>query len=256
SDLLRTYGVISHMGYGIGVYDLNAMESNDAPNRPSGYREVQEQVVLSPGKNDPECFQPNTSTPKPPDYAIQEIYLSAEAAVRGDPADPSKILIYAPDPYRGLLDMRFSPDKYQNNPDPAISPSACDTRGPIGLILRATDPTANHPRIQALMNAYQSAAGRQPFIHFISVSPYNWRREKKDNAKGVRGSIPDAAVSRDYILLAGGDLGVVVVEVGGNPAPNLPGYPSSYWPLKNEHVADIIWVPGGAVAVRAIPRTN
>jgi len=256
SKNLRTYGVISHMGYGIGVYDLNAMESNDAPNRPSGYREVQEQVVLSPGKNDPECFQPNTSTPKPPDYAIQEIYLSAEAAVRGDPADPSKILIYAPDPYRGLLDMRFSPDKYQNNPDPAISPSACDTRGPIGLILRATDPTANHPRIQALMNAYQSAAGRQPFIHFISVSPYNWRREKKDNAKGVRGSIPDAAVSRDYILLAGGDLGVVVVEVGGNPAPNLPGYPSSYWPLKNEHVADIIWVPGGAVAVRAIPRTN
>src|SRR6185369_3424297 len=51
SKNLRTYGVISHMGYGIGIYDLNAMESNDAPNRPSGYREVQEQVVLSPGKD-------------------------------------------------------------------------------------------------------------------------------------------------------------------------------------------------------------
>jgi len=251
----RTYGVISHMGYGVGVYDLNAMESNDAPNRPSTYKALQEQIVLSPGKNDDACFQPNTTTPKPPDYAIQEIYLSAEAAIRTDASAPNEIRVYAPDPYRGLLDMRFTPDKVQNNPDAAITPTECQTRAPIGLILRATDPSANHPRVQALMNAFQSQAGRSPFIHFISVSPYSWRREAQDNAKGVRGSTPNAAVSRDYLLLAGGDLGVIVVEVGGSPAPNLPSYPP-YWPLKNEHVADVIWVPGGAVAVRTIPRTN
>jgi len=255
SKNLRTYGVISHMGYGVGVYDLNAMESNDTPNRPSSYRELQEQVILSPGKNDPACFQPNTSVPKPPDYAIQEIYLSAEAAIRSDAAAPNEIRVYAPDPYRGVLDMKFTPDKIQNNPDPTITPSACDTRAPVGLILRATDPSATHPRIQALMSAFQSAAGRQPFIHFISVDNYSWRREAQDNAKGVRGSTPNAAVSRDYILVAGGDIGVVVVEVGGNPPPSLPSYPP-YWPLRNEHVADIIWVPGGAVAVRTIPRTS
>ena len=252
---LRTYGVISHLGYGIGVYDLNAMDSNDVPNRPSGYKEISEQVVLSPGKNDPECFQPNTSDAKPPDYAIQEIYLSAEAAIRGDSADPSRIMIYAPDPYRGLLDMRFSPEKYQNNPDPSVQPSACDTRAPVGLIFRATDPSANHPRVQALMSAFQGAAGRQPFIHFISVANYTWHRSGKDNPKGLRGSNPNGDVRRDYVLVAGGDLGVLVVEVGGNPAPNLPGY-RPYWPLQNEHLADVIWVPGGAIAVRAIPNSN
>src|SRR6185369_13845592 len=99
------------------------------------------------------------------------------------------------------------------------------------------------------------AAGRQPFIHFISVANYSWRREAQDNAKGIRGSVANQAVSRDYVLVAGGDLGVLVVEVGGSPAPNLPSYPA-YWPLKNEHLADIIWVPGGATAVRVIPRTN
>ena len=252
----RTYGVISHFGYGVGVYDLNAVESNDTPNRPSGYRELQEQIVLSAGKNQDSCFQPNTTVPKPSANAIPEIWLAAEAAIRSDATTPGEIKVYAPDPYRGLLDMRFTPNGVQNNPDAAITPSVCQQRAPEGLIFRASDPAANHPRVQALMNAFQSAANRQPFIHFISVANYSWRREAQDNAKGIRGSVANNAVQRDYVLVAGGDLGVLVVEVGGSPVPNIPGYPASYWPLQQQHLADVIWVPGGATAVRTIPRTN
>src|SRR6185369_3474186 len=40
----RTYGVISHMGYGIGVYDLNAIESNDVPDRPANEQAYPEQI--------------------------------------------------------------------------------------------------------------------------------------------------------------------------------------------------------------------
>ena len=32
---VRTYGVISLFGYGLGMYDLNAVESNDAANKPA-----------------------------------------------------------------------------------------------------------------------------------------------------------------------------------------------------------------------------
>src|SRR5207237_408193 len=54
----RTYGVISHFGYGIGVYDLNAIESNDFFPRPTKYKVLAEQVILTRGKHDPACFVP------------------------------------------------------------------------------------------------------------------------------------------------------------------------------------------------------
>ena len=252
---LRTYGVISHMGYGIGVYDLNAIESNDVPNPPAAYKTLAEQIVLTPGANDPACFQPNTSTAKPPDYAIPDLTLSPEAAIRPGVLKTSELRVFAPDPLRGLLDLRIGLDKASDNPDPLVRPEICDQRAPVGLILRSNNPDEASPRLAALATAFQSAAGREPFSHFISISPYSWRREAQDNAAGVRGSNKNAAVTRDYLLLAGGDLGVIVIEVGGSPRPNIPSYPS-YWPLQHEHVVDVIWVPGGAVAVRTIPRTN
>src|SRR6185369_13663949 len=121
----RTYGVISHMGYGVGVYDLNAIESNDVANPPADYKHIAEQIVLSRGTNDEACFQPNTTTPKPPDWAIQELNLSAEAAIRTDASTPDKILVYAPDPLRGLLDMRFGVGALSTNPDAAVHPESC-----------------------------------------------------------------------------------------------------------------------------------
>ncbi|MGZ8779575.1 MAG: carboxypeptidase regulatory-like domain-containing protein, partial [Thermoanaerobaculia bacterium] len=244
-----TYGFISHLGYGIGMYDLNAIESNRQPNPPSGFKRAAEQVALTRGLNVPSCF-PNSIVPPAP--AIQEIWLSSDTAIRPEPGT-SNLLAYAPEPYRGLLDLRFKPPTGPNSGTSINNSSACDQRGPNGLIIRAVDPADDHPRITALKAAYNGVAGRDPYPHFFSVANYTWRLEEIDNKKGVRRSIANQAVQRDYVLLAAGDFGLLVVEVGGDPSPtqNIP-----YWPLNPIHLADIIWVPGGAMGVRTIPRTN
>jgi len=38
---------VSLFGYGIGVHDLNAVESNDAPEKPNGGKALREQVRVS-----------------------------------------------------------------------------------------------------------------------------------------------------------------------------------------------------------------
>lgn len=45
-----TYAVVALFGYGIGVYDVNAIESNDRP-VDSGYLKVNEIVALTTGNN-------------------------------------------------------------------------------------------------------------------------------------------------------------------------------------------------------------
>jgi len=244
-----TYGIISHLGYGVGMYDLNAIESNRVPNPPTGYRMMAEQVSLTRGKNVPSCFPSGIVPPAP---AIQEIWLSADTALRPEPGT-TNILAYAPEPYRGLLDLRFKPPSAAGAGTSINNSSACDERGRHGLIVRGVDPEDDHPRVKALKAAYTAASGRQPYPHFLSVANYTWRLEAADNKKGVRRSVANQTVQRDYVLLASGDLGLLVVEVGGDPSPT-PEFP--YWPLEPIHLADIIWVPGGALAVRTVPRTN
>jgi len=243
-----TYAFISHLGYGIGMYDVNAMESNRQPN-PNNSPRMAEQVALSRGKNVPSCFPNNVVPPEP---AIQEIWLSADTAIVPEPGK-TNLLVYAPEPYRGMLDLRFKPPTEENQGTSINNSNACDERGPNGLIIRAIDPENDHPRIKALKAAYAAAGGGTPYPHFFSVSNYTWRLEAADNKKGVRRSVANQPVQREYVLLAGGDLGLLVVEVGGNPSPTPE---IQYWPLNQIHLADIIWIPSGALAVRTIPRTN
>ena len=244
-----TYGIISHLGYGIGMYDLNAIESNQQPNPPSGFKRAAEQVILTRGLIDRNC--PGTS----PEFnvnEINEIWLSADTAIRPEKDKPN-LLVYAPEPHRGLLDLRFKPPTDDNAGTSINNDTSCDQRGPAGLILRGVDPAYDHPRIKALKAAYSAAGGGTPNPHFFSVANYTWRLEAADNKRGLRKSIANQSVQRDYVLLAGGDYGLLVIEVGGDPTPT-PGIP--YWPLQPIHLADIIWVPSGAIGVRTIPRTN
>ncbi len=240
-----TYGFISHLGYGIGMYDLNAIESNRVPNPPGGSRQAAEQVALTRGLIDRRC--PGTSQDINVNE-INEIWLSSDTAIRPEPGT-SNLLAYAPDPYRGLLDLRFKPPAGPNAGTSINNSISCDQRGPAGLIIRAVDPSQDHPRIQALKALYPG----NPGVHFYSVANYTWRLEAADNKKGVRRSVANQPVQRDYVLLAGGDLGLLVIEVAGNPSPTPE---ILHWPLNPIHLADIIWTPSGALAVRVIPRTN
>ena len=247
-----TYGVVSHLGYGIGVYDLNALESNRSPHKPSGYINLAEQVVLSRGINEKACF---SGGQLPPDWVIQEIWLNADNTVRTEGSSPH-LYVYAPDPYRGLLDMKF---KLPTEDEPVLQNNTgpqCGTRSPTGMVFRAVDPQFDHPTIAALKAAYSAAGGGQAYPHFHSVASYAWRLEAENNKRGERWSEPNQPVQREYVLAAAGDLGLLVVEVNGNPPPTADGEPVGYYPLENGHLADIIWVPSGALAVRTIPRTN
>ncbi len=244
-----TYGVLSHYGFGIGVYDLNAIESNDYPDKPSNYKTIREQIALTSAAIDPECFVPYTERTKPPDYAIPDLSLSAEAGVTiGADGD---INVYAPDPLRGILDLRFPlPTEEQ----PLLTEEQkCDIRSPEGLLFNTPFGSEEGiaPRIKKLHEAVESASSRPVISRYNSVATYHWSIEPADNARGLRGSMKNRLAWRDYLLVAGGDYGVLVVETDGSPTHSGP-----HRPLTAVHLVDVIWIPGGAVAVRTIPRSN
>jgi RHS repeat-associated protein len=231
---LQTYGVVAHLGYGIGVYDLNAMESNRLTTD-----KAREQLFLGNGKVGRECNL------NPPSYAIGENYLNTDIEARGEPN--GDLYVYAIHPALGVLDYRIHLPGSQSGV--TSTDATCDQRGPTGLLFK-TYPDGNEvPRISALRAAI-SAAGRTPFAHFMNMAQVHWSVTSDENVKGLRGSPANTDAQRDYFLVASLDYGVVVVESKGEPAIG------PYFPLDNSHIADVIWIPGGAAGVRVMQESN
>ncbi|MCA1732030.1 MAG: Ig-like domain-containing protein, partial [Acidobacteria bacterium] len=73
----RTYGVISLFGHGIGVFDLNAIESNDAAVKPEEYETIRESILVTSAKLDSNfCGHPDLTS-----GAIPDLTFSPEAAI-------------------------------------------------------------------------------------------------------------------------------------------------------------------------------
>jgi RHS repeat-associated protein len=241
---VRTYAVVAHLGYGIGLYDVNAIDSNRfkllVPKNPD---HIREQLVLTAGKIANEC--PNAT----PSYGIIENYLNTDAEMRGD-SNTGNIYVYAPDPYRGVLDYRLrlpSPQQAGTRDDD------CDQRSNPnygGLLFRSTPQDNEAAVIKALRTAFIAASGREPYNHFTQVAQYHWSITAAQNAKGLRGTPKGSDADRDYLLIAGFDYGLVVVDINGNPPATTP------WPLVNENIADVIWIPGGVAGVRVYQKAN
>ncbi len=266
-----TYGVVSLFGYGIGVYDLNAIESNDDREKPDGYKAIRELVRLTRADLRPECGWGPGAKPVPPG-AIPDLTFTPDAAVITR-SGTANLFVYGIDPARGILDVTVHPPVTATDAQNAPDLTVCSERPPHGLTFQTTYATPDgsqtdyDPRINALRNAFFTLAGRYPTGRFTGVSYYHWTLEAKDNKAvgpapapdkpipGARGSIAGERVQRDYLLVPGFEYGLLVVEVGGDPAPlTLPM--AGYAPLSPQHLVDIIWIPAGAYAVRAIPRTN
>jgi RHS repeat-associated protein len=233
-----TYAVVAHLGYGIGVYDVNAMESNRHSST-NASNKMREQVFLGNGIVGRECNL------HPPDWAIGENYLNTDVEVRGDPS--GDLFVYAIHPSKGVLDYRIhlpgSAGGWSND-------SSCDQRGPTGLVLRSFPDGNEVPRITALRSAIARAGGNA-YPHFMNMSQVHWSITGEENAKGERGSIPGLDAERDYLLIASLDYGVVVVETSSNPSTT-----GADFPLENAHVADVLWIPGGATGVRVMQDSN
>ncbi|MCA1733412.1 MAG: DUF6531 domain-containing protein, partial [Acidobacteria bacterium] len=157
--------------------------------------------------------------------------------------------VYALDASRGILDLLVDPE-----PDPLLGEEALAggdvfcARGANGMLFRSKGTVPpDDPRLHAMRAKFEALASRPPFGRFNSISTHRWRIEGSDNFPvvpgstiGQRGTKADEAAERDYLLVAGNEYGVVVVE-----APK-KGF------LDAQHLADVIWIPEGAASVRAI----
>ncbi|HEV8657778.1 MAG TPA: HNH/ENDO VII family nuclease [Thermoanaerobaculia bacterium] len=232
---LRTYAVVAHLGYGVGLYDANAIESNRykglVPKNPD---HIREQLVLTAGKIANEC--PNAT----PDYGIIENYLPTDAEMRGD-SRTQQIYVYDPDPYRGVLDLRLTIPSQQQA---GTRDDDCEQRSNPnygGLLFRSTPEGNEAPRIKALHDAFFGITGRHPYNHFTQLAQFHWSVTAAENTKGLRGTAKESDAQRDYLLVAGFEYGLIVVDINGDP----PAFP-----LTDDNVADVIWIPGGVAGVR------
>ncbi|MGZ7031885.1 MAG: DUF6531 domain-containing protein, partial [Thermoanaerobaculia bacterium] len=240
----KTFAVVAHLGYGLGIYDANAIESNRSLGlTPTSPGHIREQLVLTAGKIDRDC--PN----KTPDYGIVENYLNTDAELRGDTAS-GDIFAYAPDPYRGVLDLQI---KLPSDTQDGTRDDSCEQRSTPnygGLLFRSAPDGNATPRIEALRSAVAGAAGREPFNHFTQVAQYHWSIAAAQNSKGIRGTRVNSDAARDYLLVAGFEYGLIVVDINSEPV-SVPPYP-----LVDANVADVIWIPGGAAGVRVYQNSN
>ena len=232
---LRSYAVVAHLGYGVGVYDVNAMESNRYT-ASYGASRLREQKFLGNGIVGRECQL------DPPIWAIGENYINTDVEVGGD-KNSGDLYVFANHPSKGVLDYRIHLGDESGG---ASHDASCDLRGPTGLVFRSFPDGNETPRISALKSALGNAN-----MHTMSMSQVHWSVTAEENKRGLRGSYPDMAAQRDYILVASLDYGIIVVETSADPATVGPRFPLDDW-----HVADVIWIPGGAAGLRVMQDSN
>ncbi|MHB9124304.1 MAG: Ig-like domain-containing domain, partial [Thermoanaerobaculia bacterium] len=238
-DMLRiirnqqTFGVVTLFGYGVGVYDLNAIESNDAPQKIEGYEPLREQVALTDGTLAGLCVAASK------DAAIESVSLAPDAVLQQTAY--RTLTAFTLEVRRGLLDLSVTlPNEEQSTP-------LCVRRSDGLVLFNPAKGTSPNSRLNAIVQKYVEN-GIPINARFQSIAPFSWRISAAENTLGERGAPRGSDARRDYALVAAGDLGLLVVETYSKPSHPLtaPGA------LSAGNLADVIWVPSGAVAVRAI----
>jgi RHS repeat-associated protein len=259
-----TYGLIAMFGQGVGVFDLNAIDSNDVKIRcfepafssahaaactEAGTRtDVLERLMTTDATTKASCTPfpfPNNGIPHLNFTPTAHAIVPPRAGATPGTTVYDEMKIYGLDNARGVLDMTM-----ELPTTPGSGTKNCVTRGTTGLVFRSRGfgVSYTHPRLLTI-DAAVTNAGRA--VRFSDASVFHWEVTADDNARGLRGSVPGEPASRDYLLVAGNAYGLLVVEIGGTQPPN-----ATYDTLQPENLVDVIWVPAGAVAVRVIPNSN
>ncbi len=240
-----TYAVVSLFGFGVGVYDVNAIESNDHPIDPD-YKPLAEIVALTNGNSDEatdpltvrQCNQADLATSGLP-CAIEDLTYTPEALMRtggGEVASSSQLL--ALEQHRGIFDGVVTPPTAT---DDKILPGSIK---PNSAGLSLTSPylaqgggwdSLDQPRLRTLRDMYQKISGVgnkdiRPVGRHTGIAYY-----ARPPAADSR-----TAVSDEYALIASFQYGVIVVKLNGQLSP--------------DSVVDVIWIPAGAMSVRVMPR--
>ena len=219
-----TYGVISLFGYGVGVFDLNAIEANDHLPAEPNYKAVKEVADLYTGDvpGDTLCNQANTPSPCP----IRDLSYSPESIARGRTGG---FTVYALEQHKGMLDVT-------ELPPPPDQPR--DSRP--GLVL--TSGNVWHPRLVTLKAKFQQLAGSAPIARYTSVAYY-------------------AHNGNEYALIAADQLGVLVAKLSDTPLNKLSlvdiiWIPAAAQSVRVEPGSDVGVVVDGAGRVLLIDLTR
>ncbi|MGK2859052.1 MAG: Ig-like domain-containing protein, partial [Thermoanaerobaculia bacterium] len=220
-----TWGVVSLFGFGVGIYDLNAIESNDS----GAATRSEEQIALlkvhsgqcTAGlrwRNDYDVTQENPAV-------IHDTRFSPEISVR---SSENKLFLYAIDRIKGVLDLHTTSAITSSIFDCDLATGTRDARygrAPEGLVLahrEAAGLVIDNPRLATLKTLYPGGA---PQLNFV-------------------GSVVYPANGTTYNLVAARDYGLLVVETGRED--------EEPWRVHDD-LAAIIWIPSGAYGVRLVP---
>jgi len=271
-----TYAIVTMLGYGISIYDMRAVESNDIGGRcgisdfhnayPNfcdnivpGHARLLEKILNTRG--DGKCD--GTTTPVIPPPGILNAEFSPESIGYTPARTPSasttsgsstplapvfdKMRLFALDARRGVLDLTY--DLPTDGTQPVAKCAQRPNPPNTGLLFQDLTLPGSSRAIDRLQNIESHAAGAP---RFNAQALFHWEVTAAQNTTGLRGSKPNTPVKRDYLLIAAGNWGMLIVEVGGTAPPAIP----SYSPLETTHLADVIWFKSGCFALRPIPNTN
>lgn len=218
---LRTYALITFLGYGLGMFDINAIESNDYPTKPSYYHNRGEQVMLTDGA--PEAGSPFANSP------IKHINFASDATLVPT-AEVDNHYAVAVEPTHGLLGMRITGPQQHPTIPLRLIPGYADRTA--GLVLKDRATNYVNPRLRKIEQRY-SAVGVS-LVPRLSSIVYHLGSDRD----------PDT----DYLLVAGGSYGLLVFTVDNSGGIDVD--------LTDASLVGLIWFPAGAYGVRKVPNSN
>ncbi|MEA2327679.1 MAG: hypothetical protein QOE68_2638, partial [Thermoanaerobaculia bacterium] len=206
-----TYAVVALFGYGIGVYDVNAIESNDRPVDP-GYKPVAEIVALTKGNDDDvfdptavqQCDQASRATSGTP-CAIRDLTYAPDALLRSSNSPTAQV--FALEQRRGVFDGVLTP------PTAGVTRGRIDASAGLALTSPYQSPSGydslDQPRLRTLRNLYKTIAridakDVRPVARYTNIAYYA-RPPTADSAQ---------TINDEYALIASFQYGLLVVKLG------------------------------------------
>ncbi|HYH08908.1 MAG TPA: Ig-like domain-containing protein, partial [Thermoanaerobaculia bacterium] len=239
-----TYGAVSLFGFGVGLFDLNAIETNHWHSNLPGpdFEQPGEQIMVTEAKVQTPCQDPNGPDGNPCAPPVMTYTADAIVVTGSDDSGQPLLNVLALESTKGIRSVIAQPiPGSRESTGPDMSPY-----GPLGANVSFTEaiaftsrnvnPPVDHPRLATIRKAFLDK-GRKLNGRFSTIGRYDKLTDCVDPATGE-----STQCRKSYALVSGYQFGILVVDASK--------------PLTQDSLVDIIWVPAGAVAVRVIPGTR
>ncbi|HYR27898.1 MAG TPA: hypothetical protein VEU30_05500, partial [Thermoanaerobaculia bacterium] len=242
-----TFGAVTLLGYGVGFYDLNAIENNKRHPLPPSSKTFAEQLALTEGRvylptffttEAPPCKEEEQAPGLPCEPRSLTFTNDAIVLEPQDPAGPARFDLFALETRKGLVDISVRP-KPGTGASSGSDPSQLTTFIPFA----ANGSDVRRKEALAFTGSYRNASGTI-FNDHPSLVTIRQRFLAANRPLHVRftGMARFDKDGRPYALTAAYNFGILVVDL----TP----------PINPYSLADVIWLPAGAYGVRHIAGTH